>query len=1022
LLRFPGFARGQLNVDESQWMAEAITLQEDPRYYLSTISSGPFISYFIVFMTWFGATVNYGVVKLLATIIWVAVAFFTFKSFKNFFNSSIAGILTLPLVTVVSLFTFWDYVAYNSEHAPIFFISLGLYLFSRVYKKGDKARPIDYYLVGFVLGCVPFSKTQAAPVAFAIGVYLIYYFGINKSRYLVAGAFSFPLLVLGYLLALDLFPVFMNSLFNQVSYAQDYGGLNTLSFIEKLSHYPSYIFMPHDTRYYFRTQLFFIVLTIVTLFLFRKHLPSNHLKLIGLAVLYLVVSFYVLYQPGTVFYHYILFLVTPVSFLSGILIGSLFRTPPVVGLSSKTKTILLGVYLIAASIIPCFFVLEAGNVAFVAGKYNADEDYRRNRIARVIQKYKKENDRLSVWGWANDYHVLTGLPQGTRYTTSVWQIKPFPQQSTYLDIYLSDLEKNKPTFFLDAVAPYEFTYKDAGEYGHQNFPQIKAFIDKHYNYVDNRAGVRIYVHKDREVDHIIVPGVEIKHHTIETIDKVELPPDTTSALHSYILLEEGLVSFSINNGWAIVEGINSRLSRSWIILKSDSKQYIYPTRKFPRHEIANMYGSEGYIQSGMQVHILKKDLEKGTYKVGILITYGQKVVGYKFTGKHLVRNFYPVELYDQKLKETNNIDYNLKVSKDRDYYRLERSWAAAKNTPPWGNKTFLVLRSKEGKYIYSVQSHQRRDLVSRYSQSYLNAGFNIELPKDQIRAGSYQVGLLITHGKDILGFQFTNERLNIKKRIDWLSVKIPEATNNVQNYLILTEDRQTFQIKNGWALVKGLSSYQSETFIVLKSEVTEKIFDTTPVDRVELAAQYGHRHLRSGFESKIPKNDLTNGKYKIGLLIVDRGKQEIAGFQYTDKEIVIKHTYVGGIPVDKELPPYVELPKGTDIMKHAIEVSQDINSIFINKGWAFIEDINSKSNQVYVTLKSDQAFYVFSTDKNKRHELAKIYAPKYVESGFTLKVSKDIIKAGTYHIGLIVAQGEKMIGVKTTKKEITINQ
>ena len=54
--------------------------------------------------------------------------------------------------------------------------------------------------------------------------------------------------------------------------------------------------------------------------------------------------------------------------------------------------------------------------------------------------------------------------------------------------------------------------------------------------------------------------------------------------------------------------------------------------------------------------------------------------------------------------------------------------------------------------------------------------------------------------------------------------------------------------------------------------------------------------------------------------------------------------------------------------------------------------------------------------------MAKFYAPKYVDSGFTLKVSKEDIKKGTYQIGLIIAQGEKIMGVKTTKKEIRIFQ
>jgi len=935
LLRFPGFARGQLNVDESQWMAEAITLQEDPRYYLSTICFGPLVSYPIVFMTWFGATVNYGVVKFLATIIWVAVAFFTFKSFKNFFNSSLAGILTLPLVTVVSLFTYWDYVAYNAEHAPIFLISLGLYLFSRVYKKAGKARPIDYYLVGFVLGCVPFSKIQAAPVAFALGVYLIYYFGINKSRYLVAGAFSFPLLVLVYLLALDLIPDFMNSTFGQISYAQDFGKLNTLSFVEKLSHYPSYILEPRDTKYYFRTQLFFMVLTFIPLFLFRKHLLSNYLKLIGLAVLFLVVSFYVVHKPGNTFPHYILFLVAPVSFLSGILIGSVFRTDPVMGLSSKSKTILLGVYLLAACIIPCFFVLETGNVAFVTGRYNAAEGFGRNQIVSVIQKYKKENDRLSVWGWANDYNVLAGLPQGTRYTNSQWQIEPFPQQSNYLDIYVSDLEKNKPAFFMDAVAPGEFHYKDASVYGYQNFPQIKAFIDKHYNYVDKRSGVRIYVIKDRKVDQVLVEGVNDIVWDTSNINDIELPAEKEDIQIDF-RKHEGPNAFSFRNAWAYVGDGNSRSVSTWIILLSDSKRHIFPTRKVKRYDLVHSF-SGTYLHAGFDLSISKADLSKGIYKVGVLFTEGYKVRGFKFTEKELVRNYEVEELEDSDFEITNNLKYDFQIRETNELYNLKNAYAFVEGQHVRRQKVFVVLKSQDKKYIFATKSEKRLELGKLGLKKFIKTGFTVKINRDKLEAGNYQLGILITQGNEILGFQYTNKKISKKKTVDWSAIQLPEETKNIESHLTLTEDDQSFKIKNGWALIKGVNSYTTEIYLVLKSASETKILNTKSINRPEVSARFGKNYYSAGFNCKIPKNQLKKGRYRIGLLLVNFKKQKVEGFQFTSKKIKYEDTYIGDFVVGQLMNNDLQFPETKGALKHSLKLEKDENNISINNGWAFIE-------------------------------------------------------------------------------------
>jgi len=1017
LLRFPGFARGQLNVDESQWMAEAITLQEDPRYYLSTICFGPLVSYPIVFMTWFGATVSYGVVKLLATIIWIAVAIFTFKSFKNFFNSSLAGVLTLPLVTVVSLFTFQDYVAYNAEHAPIFLISLGLYLFSRVYKKADKARPIDYYLVGFILGCVPFSKIQAAPVAFAMGVYLIYYFGINKSRYLVAGAFSFPLLVLGYLLTLDLTPVFMNSTLGQISYAQDHGKLNVLSFIEKLSHYPSYILEPRNTKYYFRTQLFFILLTFIPLFLFRKHLLSNYLKLIGLAVLYLVVSLYVVYQSGHTFDHYILLLVAPVSFLSGILIGSLFRTDPVMGLSSKSKTILLGVYLIAASIIPCFFVLETGNVALVGGEYNAAEGFGRNQIVRVIQKYKKENDRLSVWGWANHYNVLAGLPQGTRYTNSQWQIEPFPQQSNYLDIYVSDLEKNKPAFFMDAVAPGEFHYKDASVYGYQNFPQIKAFIDKHYNYVDKISGVRIYVIKDRKVDQVLVEGVTDIVWDTSNINDIKLPPEKEDIQIDF-RKHEGPSALSFRNAWAYVGDGNSLSVSTWIVLQSDSKRYIFPTRKVKRYDLVHSF-SGPYLHAGFDLSISKAGLNRGIYKVGVLFTEGYKVRGFKFTNKKLVRNYSVGELRDGHFEVTNNLKYDFQIRETNEFYNIKNAYAFVEGHHP-RQKVFVILKSQEKKYIFATKSEKRRELSKLGFKMFMQTGFTFKINRDKLEAGNYQLGILITQGNEILGFQYTNKKISKEKTVDWSAIQLPEETKNIESHLTLTEDDHSFKIKDGWALIKGVSSYTTEIYLVLKSTSKTKILKTESANRPEPSTRFGKNYYSAGFNFKIQKDQLEKGRYTIGLLLVNFKKQKVEGFQFTSKRIKYEDTYIGDYVVGQLMNNDLQFPETKGVFKSSLKLEKDENNISINNGWAFIEGKNAKEQKVYVVLNAVQGSYIFETNKKQRHELAEIFGKQYVGAGFTFEVKRKKLQPGKYLIGIMIAENDKIIDFKFTKMYLEI--
>jgi len=509
-----------------------------------------------------------------------------------------------------------------------------------------------------------------------------------------------------------------------------------------------------------------------------------------------------------------------------------------------------------------------------------------------------------------------------------------------------------------------------------------------------------------------------RNHSTANINEIDSLHETNN-IKSFIRLQQNQQSFYIDNGWALVEGTGSRHSDTWIVLQSQSERYIFHTNKLRRYEIVRLYGSFDYLESGIHVKIPKKEINPGLYQVGLLITNRHKILGFKFTDKKLVRNFDGVELDHLDLKETYNVIHNLKIKKSNKLTYILDGWAYVKGQSAQ-SKIYMVLKSKVQKFIYPVTSKKRPELVVKYGEKARNAGFRKKIPVDTIPEGNYQVGILVTQGPEILGFQYTNRQIKVGH--DWLSVQLPEQTANVQNYLFLKEDSNTFQVKNGWAFVEGVSSDRAKTFVVLKSDTEQNIFPTKTVNRMELGSKFGPEHVNAGFTFKIKKNELKEGKYKIGLMIVNIKKQKIEGFQYTDKEIIIGDKYVGDIAINKELPAVVDLPDDNPNLQFTLEVIEDKESIIINDGWAFIKTMPSKDHQIYVTLSSDQTFYAFSTVGNKRYELAELYAPQYVDSGFTLKVSKDIIKAGTYHIGLIIAQGEKIIGVKTTKKSVSIIQ
>ena len=95
------------------------------------------------------------------------------------------------------------------------------------------------------------------------------------------------------------------------------------------------------------------------------------------------------------------------------------------------------------------------------------------------------------------YYVETGLRQGTREAHSERQLSAGPQQAYYLQRYYTDIVREKPAFFLDAVGLGNFGYAERDKYGHENFPPLKTIIRNNYRLVADILGVRIFIRNDR---------------------------------------------------------------------------------------------------------------------------------------------------------------------------------------------------------------------------------------------------------------------------------------------------------------------------------------------------------------------------------------------------------------------------------------------------------------------------------------------------------------------------------------------
>jgi hypothetical protein len=299
LLRLPGLSRLELaHGDEGGMIAGALTLLQDPRFWLSVDNTtiGPVSTFSLTVIHLLGGTINYGTIKLLGIVVWMLSALLLFRAFVNFYGSQVARLAVLPLVACVATFNIWDYVAFNGEHMPVLLLAASVWLYSRMETSDQRQAVVFALLTGFVLGLVPYSKVQAAPIAAAFGFMLVLLSlraGDRKYLPLVIGGLLPTLLLLLYLVTFGAFEDFWQSyILNNLIYADEgfFGQKREFTLLENILLFPAYLLKLPDTRYYFLAQAAVILIGTVVLAIWRKSLSKNSFRVVSLAWVLVIVS------------------------------------------------------------------------------------------------------------------------------------------------------------------------------------------------------------------------------------------------------------------------------------------------------------------------------------------------------------------------------------------------------------------------------------------------------------------------------------------------------------------------------------------------------------------------------------------------------------------------------------------------------------------------------------------------------------------------------------------------------------
>jgi len=505
LLRLPGVSRLELaHGDEGGLIAGALTLLQNPRFWLSVDNTtiGPVSTFSLTVIHLLGGTINYGTIKLLGIFVWILSVVFMFRAFVNFYGSQVARLAVLPVVACVATFNYFDYVAFNGEHMPVLLLAASVWFFSKMETQDGRQAMVYALLTGFVLGLLPYSKVQAAPIAAAFGFMLVLlslFAGNRKYIPLIVGGLI-PTVLLGvYLVTSGAFEDFRQSyILNNLTYASEgfFGQTREITLLSNVAKFPAYLLKLTDTRYYFLAQFAVILAGTMLLVVKQRSLAKCDIRLVFLAWIVVIASIYSILLPKNNWTHYLLLLIVPLTLLYGSILGSLqsmlYRDQQgesTMGCGSATVAALL----LITVLMPASYVLLNKNIAFEKAEENSYEGKHYSDVAMEIFKYAKQGERIAVWGFAY-YYEETGMAQGTREAHTERQMTANAQQAYYTDRWIRDLNSIRPPILLEALPDRRMNQRLEFR------PEVKLHVDRAYRQVARVDYIKVYVLKERLAD------------------------------------------------------------------------------------------------------------------------------------------------------------------------------------------------------------------------------------------------------------------------------------------------------------------------------------------------------------------------------------------------------------------------------------------------------------------------------------------------------------------------------------------
>lgn len=488
------FINWQLNPDESQLLSQAITLRHHPVYwkYVDGATMGPLSSYYVALPGYLGIPLNYVVIRWTAFICLLVSMVSGYLAVENFFNARIARLALLPGIAFLAFTTNPDFLHATNEQLSLALIGLAVWQYSRLWRQQAFQSAGNLFLLSFISSLVPFAKLQGTPTALVlvaaafIGL-LSQYPEIPRSMFwralggLVLGGLIFPLLVVILTMGFGVFADFIQFyIFGNFAYSAG------ASFWYFLGQFPAFVGRTDD----FFAFLVPTLALLICWLLVRLRQEKGKIGLVLFIVALIVASGYAVIKPGNEFTHYLLYLVFPVCLLNAWLLAA-FRAAVY-----TVFWVLLVVLSVAINAVVQANKQGSSPLTTYRDAPFAFRHFYLSATALEIRKLAQPGEDLVVWGWAPQYNVQTQMPQGVCDNHTIRCVMG-QDQTIHRARYMRNIQASRPPVFIDAVGPNSTWLHDRATYGYQTFPELKNFIDQHYQLVGEIEKNRVFARLDR---------------------------------------------------------------------------------------------------------------------------------------------------------------------------------------------------------------------------------------------------------------------------------------------------------------------------------------------------------------------------------------------------------------------------------------------------------------------------------------------------------------------------------------------